>query len=84
MAEQNNLFYRILADRQVLHQGEMNRYKTADHVRYKLASLEVNLQGFVGLQADTASAHSFAMQWEMMERSFKAQIKNCHLALQLD
>lgn len=61
-------------------------HTTADHIRCKLASLEVNLQGFVGLQADTvsAAAHSFAMQWEMIKRSFRAQIKNCHLALQQD
>lgn len=79
VTEENNLFYRILAERQILHQGEINMHKTADHVKYKLASLEVNLQGFVGLQADTASAaaHSFATQWEMMKRSFRAQVKNC-------
>lgn len=77
VTEQNNLFYRILAERQVLHRGEMNMHKTADHIRHKLASLEVNLQGSVGLQADTASAaaHPFAMLWEMIKRSFRAPSK---------
>lgn len=38
------------------------------------------------MQADAASAaaHSFAMQREMMKISFRAQIKNCHPALQQD
>lgn len=47
-------------------------HQTAEHVRYKLASLEANLQGFVALQADTASAaaHSFAMHWERTEGTF--------------
>ena len=57
----------------------MNIYKTADHVRYKLASLEVNLQGFVGLQAEattaSAAAHAFAMRWEMIKKSFRAPSK---------
>lgn len=55
----------------------MNMYKTADHTSYKLASLEVNLQGCVaGLQAEAtpaiATAHAFAMQWEIILKSFRA------------
>lgn len=50
-------------------------YKTADHTSYKLASLEVNLQGCVGLQAEatpaSATAHAFVMQWEIIKKKFQ-------------
>lgn len=51
-------------------------YKTADQLRYPL---EVNWQGFVGLQAEVtpapAAARAFAMQWERIVKNFRAPSK---------
>lgn len=68
---------------------EIDMYKTADYIRYKLAFLKINLPGIVVLWAEattaSAAAHAFChASGSWLNRVSDVWVRNHHLVLQQD